>query len=140
MPDNRSVTFGRDAVGNLVTTGNRNKIDAKIEAKLVRTSLPVASSVDLSKELADIRTILERLGGEHASKVSRALDDAAEEAHKPQPNRDEIGTALNRALDYAKKGAGFAEEVSKLAPHVTSAVAWLGSNWHHLLGLVGLVA
>jgi hypothetical protein len=45
---------------------------------------------------------------------------------------------LNRALDYAKKGNGFAEEVGKLAPHVTNAVAWLGSNWHQLLSVVGL--
>ena len=49
-----------------------------------------------------------------------------------------MGSALKRALDYAKKGEDFAEVVGKLAPHVTSAVAWLGSNWQHLLSIVGL--
>jgi hypothetical protein len=140
MKKTGSVNVGRDAVGNVITTGVRNRIDSKIAVQLVKTSLPSAGSVDLPKELADIRAILERIGGEHTGKVGRALDDAAEEAHKPQPNKDEIGTALSRALDYAKKSNGFAEEMKKLAPHVVNAAAWLGSNWHHLLGLVGLVS
>jgi hypothetical protein len=70
--------------------------------------------------------------------VGRALDDAEEEARKPEPDKDEIGAALRRALDYAKKGSGFAEEVAKLAPHVRDAVGWLGAGWHKLLPLVGL--
>jgi hypothetical protein len=139
MAGGRSVNVGGDAVGNAIVTGDRNKVDAKIEAKLVKTTLPSAGSIDLSKELAQIRAILERIGGEHAGKIDRAFDDAAEEAQKPEPNKDEIGTALNRALDYAKKGNGFADEIGKLAPHVTNAVAWLGSNWHQLLSVVGLV-
>lgn len=138
MTNDRSVSFGGDAVGNVVITGDRNKVKAQIEAKTKTVTLPAAASVDLPKELAAIRIILEGVGGEHASKVSHALDDASEEAAKPQPNRDEIGTALNRALDYAKRGTNFAEEVGKLVPHLVNAAAWLGSNWHHLLGVVGL--
>jgi len=133
-----SVNIGRDAVGNVITTGDRNKIDAKIEAKLVRTGLPTAAEVDVSSELAQIRAILQGMGGEHAGKIGRALDDAVEESQKPKPSRDEIGSALRRALGYAKGGADFAEEVDKLAPHLTSAVAWLGSNWHQLLSAIGL--
>ena len=139
MTGDRSVNIGGDAVGNVVTTGDRNKIDAKIEAKLVRTTLPSAESIDISRELAQIRAILERMGGEHAGKIGRAFDDALEEAKKPQPNKDEIGTALSRALEYAKVGSGFIEVVGKLAPHLTNAVGWLGSNWHKLLPVVGLV-
>jgi hypothetical protein len=94
--------------------------------------------LDISKEFAEIRTILEKIGGEHAGKVGRALDDVAEEARKSKPDKGEIGSALERALGYAKKGDAFADEVQKLVPHITNAVAWLGSNWHKLLPLVGV--
>lgn len=138
MKPSRSVDVGRDAIGNAITTGDRNRVDAKIKVQVAKTPPPAASSVDVAKELAEIRAVLDRLGGEHTRKIGRALDDATEEAHKKQPNKDEIGTALNRALDYAKKSNGFAKEVGKLAPHVASAAAWLGSNWRHLLAAVGL--
>src|ERR1700680_964048 len=93
----RSVNVGGDTVGNVIVTGDRNKVDAKIEAKLIKAKLPSADSVDLSKELAQIRVVLERIDGEHSGKISRALDDAADEAQKPTPNKDEIGIALKRA-------------------------------------------
>jgi len=80
--------------------------------------------------------VLEQLGGEQKGRIGRALDDAAEEARKPEPDKDEVGAALGRALKYAKKTGGFAEEVARLAPHVRNAVGWLGANWHKLLPLV----
>jgi hypothetical protein len=138
MLSDRTVNVGRDSVGNVITTGDKNQMEAKIDAALVKTTLPPANSIEISWELTQIRTILERLGGEHAGKIGRALDDAAEEARKPQPNKDEVGTALGRALNYAKEGSAFADELQKLVPHVTNAVAWLGSNWHKHLPLVGL--
>jgi hypothetical protein len=138
MSGERSVNIRRDAVANIIATGDDNQVDAKIDARLVKTTLPAASSVDISKELEEIRAILERVGGEHRGKIARALDDAAEEARKPQPDKNEIGSALGRAIDYAKKGGAFADEIQKLMPHITNAVGWLGSNWHKLLPLVGL--
>jgi len=72
-------------------------------------------------------------------KIDRALEDAAEEIAKPEPDRDEIGQVLDRALSYAQKAEGFAETAGKLQTHITNAVSWLGDNWHKLLGLVGLV-
>jgi succinate dehydrogenase/fumarate reductase flavoprotein subunit len=134
MSENRSVSIGRDASANVVTTGDQNQINAKIEA-MIKT-LPPPADVNLAKELGEIRAILERIGGEHAGKIRRALDDAAEEAHRPQPNKDEVGTALIRALDYAKAGTSFAEQVGKLAPHLSNAVACLGSHWHQLLSFI----
>ncbi|NJO61997.1 MAG: CHAT domain-containing protein, partial [Richelia sp. RM2_1_2] len=50
----------------------------------------------------------------------------------------EVGEALNRALKYAKKAEGFASVVEKLQPHLAKTTAWLGDNWHKLLGFVGL--
>ena len=138
MTGSRSIRIGRDAVGSVMVTGDQNRVDARIEAKQTKAALLPAGSVDIGKELAQIRAVLERLGGEQAGKVGRALDDAEEEARKPAPDKDEIGAALERALDYAKKSSGFAQEVAKLVPHVKNAVGWLGGNWHKLLAVVGL--
>jgi hypothetical protein len=138
MSDNRSISIGRDAVGVVATTGDNNRIDAKIDARLSKVTLPPAESVNISAELAQIKAILEKLGGEHAPKIGRALDDASDEAGKPKPDQDEVGSALARALEYATKNTAFADEAKALAPHITNAVGWLGSNWHKLLPLVGL--
>src|SRR4051794_26069462 len=63
MAGNRSVSIGRDAVGNVVVTGDRNRVHARIDARPTKTTLPPAGSVDLGRELAAIRTLLESLGG-----------------------------------------------------------------------------
>jgi hypothetical protein len=52
-------------------------------------------------------------GGDDQQKIVRALDDATEEARKPHPDKAEVGSALKRASDYAKKGEDFAEVVGK---------------------------
>jgi hypothetical protein len=49
-----------------------------------------------------------------------------------------VGDPLNRALKYAKKAEGFAGAIEKLQPRLSKTTAWLGENWHKLLGLVGL--
>jgi hypothetical protein len=138
MPSDKSISVGRDAIGNVMNTGDNNRIDSRIKATLTKTTLPPSGMVNITQELAQILVVLERIGSENAGKMKRALDDAVEEAKKPDPDKDEIGGALNRALDYAKASRGFAEEVSKLAPHVKNAVGWLGANWHKLLAIVGL--
>jgi hypothetical protein len=138
MPDNRSVSSRGDIVGSMIVTGDMNKIEASVTGNLTRVTLPPGNSVNIQEQLAGIRAILQQMGGEHAAKIGRALDDADEEAQKPRPNKEEIGSGLERALDYANKGGDFAEHVEKLAPYVLSAVAWLGTNWHTLLPFVGL--
>jgi len=138
MPGNRSISVGRDANGSIMVAGDNNRIDARIQAPQARTSLPPAGTIDIGQELAQIRAVLARIGGENAGKIERALDDATDEANRPDPNRDEVGRALDRALVYAKASTGFAEEVSKLAPRVKNAVDWLGASWHKLLAIVGL--
>ena len=138
MPGNRSISVGRDANGSIMVAGDNNRIDARIQAPQARTSLPPAGTIDIGQELAQIRAVLARIGGENAGKIQRALDDATDEANRPDPNRDEVGRALDRALVYAKGSTGFAEEVSKLAPRVKNAVGWLGASWHKLLAIVGL--
>jgi hypothetical protein len=133
MPDNKSISVGRDAIGAVLVTGDNDRIHARIQGAVNKTTLPPASTVKIDQELRQIRAVLERIGGENASKIGRALDDATEEANKPSPSKDEVGSALDRALAYAKASTGFAKEVSQLAPHLENAVGWLGANWEKLL-------
>jgi hypothetical protein len=133
MANDRRVSIKGDAVGNVITTGDDNAIEAHVTAAKHQVPLPDPAAVDVAKELAAIRAILTGLGSEHDKKIGRALDDASEEAGKPKPDKDELGRALDRALGHARSAAAFAAEASKLAPHLAGAVAWLGDRWHALL-------
>jgi len=45
MIGSRSISIGRDAVGNVMITGDRNRVDASIDAGLTRTTLLPGGSV-----------------------------------------------------------------------------------------------
>lgn len=128
----RSVSIGRDAVGNIIQTGDHNV------ASIQKVTLPPPQSVDIRSELQGLQALLTRLETEDRHKIENALADAGEELSKSEPDRDEVGKALERALDYAQKTSQFAGIVEELTPRIVSATAWLGDNWHKLLGIVGL--
>lgn len=132
---NRSVSIGRDAVGSSIVTGDHNVIRTQYQG-----SLPPADQVEIKAEVTALRETLAALGAPDQGKLERALADAEEEAAKPAPDPDEIGGALDRAIGYAKKANGFAEQAAKLKPHLEAACSWLGQNWHKLLAAAGLGA
>lgn len=133
--EDRSVHIGRDAHGNIIQTGDQNTATLHYE----RVKLPAPEQVDIAAELAAIRALLLKLSTPDQGKMERALKDAQDELTKATPDKDEVGKALDRALDYAKKASGFAESLKVLSPHVIAAVAWLGSHWHRLLEGIGLL-
>jgi hypothetical protein len=135
-PANRSVTIGGNAQGNIIQTGDHNT--ASLDYKQVQ--LPPPETVDLQAALKAMRALLTELDTPDQRKITNALDEAQEESAKPSPDKQEVGKALSRALEYAQKAAGFADVLVKLQPHVVAAVAWLGSQWHPLLTAVGLTA
>ena len=128
-PANRSVSIGGNAQGNIIQTGDRNT--ASLDYKQVQ--LPPPETVDLQATLSAMRTLLIQLNTPDQRKITNALDEAQEESEKPSPDKQEVGKALSRALEYAQKAAGFAEVLVKLQPHVVAAVAWLGGQWQPLL-------
>ena len=130
----RSVNVGGSVTGGAIITGDRNT--AKINFQQV--SLPAPASVNIQAELNALREHLENLETSDRRKIDNAFEDAQEELNKPQPDKDEVGQALDRALKYAKKAEGFASAIEKLRPHLTKTTAWLGENWHKLLGLMNL--
>jgi hypothetical protein len=140
MASDRGVTIGRDAVGNVITTGDRNKVKATITAtkREVAPGEPPTPPVDVAKELASIREALASLSSQNATKISRALDDAAEEAAKPDGgDKDEVGKALDRAMGYAKSATAFATTVAGLGQPLHNLVGWLGEQWSTLLTHLG---
>jgi len=133
--DNRSVSVGNDVIGGVIVTGDRNT--AKVNYQKT-TSLPAPETVNIQTELKVLHDILAKLETPDRGKINNAFEDAQEELKKQQPDKDEVGEALNRALKYAKKAEGFASTMAKLQPHLAKTTAWLGNNWHQLLSLVGL--
>ncbi len=131
----RSVSIGGDAVANVIQTGDGNVATLTYQ----KVVLPPPESVDIAAELQALEQILARLATPDQRKIANAVADAKEEIAKPNPDKNEVGKALERALDYAKKGNEFSGIVEQLAPRIANAAAWLGQNWYKLLGLVGLV-
>ncbi len=133
-PGARSVSVGGDAIGNVIVTGDQNVVTAKIK----QFTLPPPDTVNIAVEIQALREVLAGLNAPDASKIRNAFSDVDGELTKGQPDKDEVGLALERALGYAKKAEGFADKVESLAPRVVKAVSWLGENWHKLLAVVGL--
>ncbi len=129
----RSVTIDGNANHNIIQTGDSNA------ATLHRShiELPTPESVDIRATLAELKSLLATLETPDRKKIDNALEEAGDELDKPEPDRDEIGKALDRALDYAKKADDFATTAQKLAPVVAATAAWLGSQWHYLIQFVG---
>ena len=130
----RNVSIGRDAIGGQIVTGDHNVVTSSGQ----RITLPAPDSVDIRKELAELRAIFTGLNAAEAGKLGRALDDAEDEAKKDEPDKDEVGGAIERAVKYAKGASDFSEQVEKLTPRLKAVCGWLGQNWYKLLAAVGI--
>jgi hypothetical protein len=119
--------------GSVVVAGSGNTINAKLRVELEKTASSAGGAADIRAEFAELRRILEQLQTPDQGKIRRALDDAGEELAKPQANKAEIGGALKRALEYARKVTDLGNEAVRLAPHIHRVADWLGSEWSSLL-------
>jgi hypothetical protein len=132
---NRSVSVGGNVSGSSIQTGDHNIANVQFQP----ITLPTPESVDIRAELDTLHEILAKLETFDRRKIDNAFADAQEKVNKSQPDKNEVGKALDRALDYAKKAEGFTHVAEKLKPHLTKTTAWLGENWHKLLSTVGLI-
>ena len=105
------MAIGGNVIGGAVVTGDHNVTDVRYR----KVTLPPAESVDIRAELAALRDLLGGLNTGDRQKIANALAEAAADAAQPQADKDEIGGALERALRYAGKAAGFAEVAGKIA-------------------------
>lgn len=131
---NRSVNIGGNATGVVIQTGDRNVASIVF----TQTTLPPPASVNIQSEFESLRSLLKSLSSPAQAKLIRALEDINDELANPDPNRDDIGDALERAINCAQKAAGFADSIDRLRTPISNIVAWLGNNWHKLLATVGM--
>ena len=82
----------------------------------------------LRQALAELKNVPDR------GKLDRAFEDAANEAAKPKPDKEEIGGALEGCLNTLKAAGDFTE-AGKLLPPLTALAAWLGPLGHQLLSV-----
>ncbi|ETX01979.1 MAG: hypothetical protein ETSY1_05210 [Candidatus Entotheonella factor] len=129
----QSVHIGGHASGNVIVTGDHNAVSAHH----LNTALPAPADVDIQAAVTALRDALAALESPESKKIANAMSDAEDELTKAQPNKDEVGQAVQRALRYAKSAEGFAKAVNTLKPHVTQVAGWLGQAWHSLASFVG---
>src|SRR4051794_27111546 len=109
----RNVNIGGNAVDNIIQAGDRNRAALHYQ----KVQLPAPESVDIQAELRLLQRLLGGLATDNQQKIVNALTEAAEDATKPTPDRDEVGKGLERALDYASKAADFGDKVGTIATH-----------------------
>jgi hypothetical protein len=90
-------------------------------------TLPPAHTVDLKAELAALRQLLAELKNvPDRGKLDRAMQDAVEETDKPEPDKDEVGGAVERAIKYAKSANDFGDHLERLLPRLAAIASWAG--------------
>jgi hypothetical protein len=138
MAGDRSVSIGRAAVGNVITTGDHNRVDAKVSVTWSRSELPPAASVDIQAELRALKEVLAKLASEDKALVESAVVEAEHLAKKPEPPKDKIGAALERAVGYAGNAEKLAQSGDKLWPTLKAIGGWLGEHGANVLRLAGI--
>lgn len=88
---------------------------------------------EILAELNSLRDIISLLSFESKNKVNRALDDITDELQNPEPDKDEIGEALERVLKYIEKTDAFIDEATKIYKPIKNIVSWLGDSWLRIL-------
>jgi hypothetical protein len=132
--DNRSVT-AREIAGSSIVTGDHNTVSTTMK----QIALPAADQVDVKAELAALRDALAELQKvPDRGKLDRAIEDAVEETGRANPDKAEVGDALERLGKYAKAADDFGEHAEKLLPRLAALGSWLGAHGHNLLAILGI--
>jgi hypothetical protein len=132
--DNRSVT-ARDITGSSIVTGDNNTVTTTMR----QVAAPPADKVDAKAELAALQELLAQLKNvPDRGRLDRAMQDAVEETAKPEPDREEVGGAVERVVKYAKVADDFVEHTEKIVPRLAALASWLGPAGRALLNMLGV--
>ena len=115
-------------------TGDRNTVSTRMTQHV----LPPPESVDAKAELAALREALSGLAMPERGKLDRAMQNAAEEADKAEPDKEEVAGAVERVVKHAKAAEEFSANAEKLVPRIAALGAWLGTQGQRVLGMVGI--
>ena len=125
-----SIRIGGNATGVFAAGTN-----ITVKGTIYGPEPPDASAIRVADELVGLRSALNKLSKGKTDEIGRALDDADDEIKKSVPDKNRIGSAVERALKVAKEAGDFADNSGKVLPFVTAIATWLGTNWRQLLSL-----
>ena len=131
---NRGVQVGGNVSDSVLVAGDGNTITMHLE----KVTLPPADSVNIREEINSLKAALAQLQSNQQMKINNAVSEVEHELAQPAPDKDEIGSTLDRALKVAQKTEGYIRTIDKLKPRITNIAAWLGENGYKLLAAVGL--
>lgn len=126
-----SFTAGRDNKGAFAT-GKGATATATI-SEIVAPD----PNVDILAALTALRDILAHTPGIERKALTR-IDEAQEEAAKPEPKREEVKALITQATQYVRGAAEVSDAVEKLKPHLMQVSAWVGSTWRTWAPTLGL--
>jgi hypothetical protein len=125
-----NVTVGGNVVGSAIAAGDHNVQTVTFSGSDAAEREAVLSA------LQAIAAALGELKGAAANSAQREAAAAVEAAKKQDPDKSEIGQALDTALGAARKVDEFAAIAGRLLPLVTSVATWLGGQWASLAMLL----
>ncbi len=125
--ENRSINLSGNSKVGVASTGD----NATINYTETHNTLNQGIQTDL-RNLKELFLNLEL--GEHREKVEKLLIDAEEETQKEKPDKEEIGSALDRVLKLVNKTGKLTTAVKdKLIPIAKTVGEWLGEHGENLL-------
>lgn len=124
---NRSINVGGSAIGSILNTGDNATIEQSHNQIHSQMNLQ-AGDVDINQELAALRKLVSELQTQDKGKIERALTDVEEEIAKPEPDKNEIQSDIERVMGYVKKTDEYATVISKWTLHLTPIAIWLGQH------------
>lgn len=122
------ITVGGNVEGGIVSIGHDNTQAVTYN----KGAGPGEERAQVLEALQHIRAALEKLSGPYAKPARLSAEAALDAAAAEELGKDDVGGALEAALETARKSAEFVGTAAKLAPHLQTAVSWLGSSWGHL--------
>ena len=129
------ITNSGNSAGSVNIIGNKNRVTVSANDY---GGFVDPSDVDVKAEIEALRVALAALNSPEQGKLDRAMEDAVEEAEKESPDKEEVGSALERATKYAKEANSLSEHIEKIAPRMVRLASWLGPRWHYILATLGI--
>ena len=132
-----SVSITGSVSQSSVVAGDNNKVRQSWNTQTVAPS--ERQSGEIIQSLRELRELVERLDTADQAKIARALDDAQEEAAKPNPDKAEVAGALQRVVKYAAVAKDIGGIIGELQGPLSIIAGWIGSAAPTTARLFGLL-
>jgi hypothetical protein len=125
MSRDNTINVGGSVSQASLLAGDQNKVKQSFQANTEGTAQP--KTEDLQRSLEEIRALLSKITTPDRNKLDRALDDAKDEAAKPEPDKAEVADAVNRVVKYAKAAEDIGQVATDLQGPLSTIAGWVGA-------------